>query len=66
MPDPHTAPPQATSEAWAETVRGCTDGDREWLIERQAIREIDGGQSRAEAEAGALQDYWRSKDGHLR
>lgn len=41
-----------------------SDADMEFLEDRAAQREFMGGQSRAEAEAGAIEDYqrWRQHE----
>ena len=41
------------------TIDDLTDDEREHYEERAAIREHDGGQSRADAERGALEDVLR-------
>ncbi len=41
---------------WAHLVALIDDGDQEYLDERSAIREYDGGQLRAEAEFESLVD----------
>ncbi|MFZ9311444.1 MAG: hypothetical protein ACO24O_08090 [Arenimonas sp.] len=40
----------------------ATEDMRQWLDERAAIREFDGNQTRAEAEAGAVEDWQRHQD----
>jgi hypothetical protein len=47
---------------FAEAYSAADAADREWLLERAAIREHCGGQSRADAERGAVGDWerWRS------
>lgn len=44
---------------FAEAYAAASKADREWLLERAAIREWLGMQPRPDAEAGALADYQR-------
>lgn len=46
------------------TWTDLTPAEREWAEERAAIREHDGGQPRAQAEAEAIRDVLRAREGH--
>lgn len=53
--------PQCQTELFAEVYATADADQRVWLDERAAIREFEGGATRAEAERGAVEDWRRNQ-----